>query len=190
MFISPLKTTWNTGLPLVWNYRKQYQDSINCSVIGEVVHLSMYGCIWKVCRALEKLEKHLPSPRASHYAPLMLSLRQPDSGESGWRIGHQSRLPTLRPGIEFTRALRFVYLNLSPRVFLRVLRFSFLCKFDFHANIWAFQLLNINLAVERLNINLARKKGQPLLSQLTLNKVYIYLYLFIFPNFPRASIAP
>ena len=31
--------------------------------------------------------------------------------------------------------LRFVDLNLTPRVILRVLRFSFLCKFDFHAKI-------------------------------------------------------
>ena len=37
------------------------------------VHLSSYGCTWKVWRALEKLEKHSASPRASHYAPLMLS---------------------------------------------------------------------------------------------------------------------
>ena len=56
-------------------------------------------------------------------------------GESGWRSGHQSRLPPLRPGIEAARGLRFVDLNLTPRVFLRVLRFSSLCKFDFHAKI-------------------------------------------------------
>ena len=55
--------------------------------------------------------------------------------ESGWRSGHQSRLPPLRPAIESARGLRFVDLNLTPRVFLRVLRFSSLCKFDFHAKI-------------------------------------------------------
>ena len=39
-------------------------------------------------------------------------------GESGWRSGHQLRLPPLRPGIESARGLKFVDLNLTPRVFL------------------------------------------------------------------------
>ena len=71
------------------------------------------------------------------------------------------------------RGLRFVDLNLTLRVFLRVLWFSSLCKFDFHAKIWA---------VERLNISLLknRKNGQPLPSQLTLNKVVIYLFIYLF----------
>ena len=55
--------------------------------------------------------------------------------ESGWRSSHQSRLPPQRPGIESARGLRFVDLNLTPRVFLRLLRFSSLWKFDFHAKI-------------------------------------------------------
>ena len=69
--------------------------------------------------------------------------------ESCWRSGHQSRFPPLRPRIESACGLRFVDLNLTPRIFLRVLRFSSLCKFDFHAMIWAVERLNISLWLGR-----------------------------------------
>ena len=76
--------------------------------------------------------------------------------ESGWRSGHQSRLPPLRPGIESARGMRFVDLNLTPRVFLRVFRFSSLCKFDFHAKIWAVERLNISLWLGRMGNHFLR----------------------------------
>ena len=92
--------------------------------------------------------------------------------ESGWRSGHQSRLPPLRPGIESARGLRFVDLNLTPRVF--------------SPGTPVFLPLQIRLLRQDLSRRaikhqpLARKNGQPLPSQLTLNKVFIYLfYLFI-----------
>ena len=52
------------------------------------------------------------------------------SGESGWCNGHHPRLLPLRPGFDpgLVRGLWLVHLNLTPRVFLRVLWFSFLSK--------------------------------------------------------------
>ena len=91
-------------------------------------------------------------------------------GESGWRSGHQSRLPPLRPGIESACGLKFVDLNLTPRVFLRVLRFSSLGKFDFNANIWAVEGLNISLWLGRMANHFSP-------SQLALNKVFIYYFI-------------
>ena len=89
--------------------------------------------------------------------------------ESGWRSGHQSRLPPLRPGIESARGLRFVDLNLTPRVFLRVLQISSLCKFDFHAKIWAVERLNINLWLGRMSNHFLRNW----------RKIkYLFIYLF------------
>ena len=86
--------------------------------------------------------KHIFGPgfqKPFYSSPFILAEKSPLTvdllGESGWRSCHQSRLPPLRPGIESARGLRFVDLNLTPRVFLRVLRFSSLCKFDFYTKI-------------------------------------------------------
>ena len=48
------------------------------------------------------------------------------------------------------RGLRFIDLSLTPSVFLRILKFSTLCKFDFHAKIWAVERLNFSLWLGRI----------------------------------------
>ena len=51
--------------------------------------------------------------------------------ESGWFGGYQPCLPPLRPGFNSGPPISYVVdLNLTPRVFLRVLRFSSLSKID------------------------------------------------------------
>ena len=91
---------------------------------------------------------------------IMLDLALPSGSMKGrprkQSSGHQSHLPPLRPGIESACGLRFVDLNLTPRVFLRVLQFSSLCKFDFHAKIWAVERLNINLWLGRMGNHFLR----------------------------------
>ena len=67
--------------------------------------------------------------------------------------------------------LRFADPNLTLMVFLWVLQFSFLCKFDFHVR----QDLSLR-AIK--HYPLARKNGQPFPSHLTLYKVFIYIYLY------------
>ena len=86
--------------------------------------------------------------------------------ESGWPKGYHSRLLPPRTRVQilgFARGLRFVDLNLTPRVFLQDLRFSSLLKIDFHAKIlcrWLGRLGNHSLRVK------------------TLNKVIIYLFIY------------
>ena len=80
-------------------------------------------------------------------------------GESGWRNGHQSHLPPLRPGIASWAPHVGWDLSISiwhPRLFLRVLRFSSLFKFDFHAKIRAVERLNISFWLGRIDNHFLR----------------------------------
>ena len=95
-----------------------------------------------------------PSLKFISIVLITISLR-----ESGWRSGHQSRLPPLQPGIESARGLRFVDLTdsegFSPGtpVFLPLQS----------------RLSRQDLSRRAIKQPLAMKNGQPLPSQLTLN---------------------
>ena len=77
------------------------------------------------------------------------------SSSGGVRLGKWSSVApptstTLNQVLGSLRGLRFVTLNLTLMVFLRVLRFSSLCKFYFDAKIWAIERLNIYLWLGRM----------------------------------------
>ena len=92
------------------------------------------------------------------------------SGQSGWCSGLQSRLPTLRPGIDSWSP--HVGWGLSISIWFRGF-FSWYYSFPPSANLTSRQDLS-RRAIK--HYCLARKNGQQLPSQLTLNKVYIYLF--------------
>ena len=126
---------------------------------------------WKI-QEPPTFRSKLPDARNSN----KISQNLEQAAKSAWGV-RLAQLSSVAPPTSTTRdrilgsarGLRFVDLNLIPRVFLRVLRFSSLSKIDFHANIWAIERLNISLWLGRT--------GNHFLRNMTLNnKVFIYLF--------------